>query len=546
MASELTIHLSDADPISGEALRILKRVLKDRGVASVEAPAASAQLLLDVAPGPGVQGYRIEDAGRAIRIVGHDPRGLLYGVGRFLHTSSFSDAGFLPGTWRGTTRPDCSFRGLYTAHNFHNWYREAPVADLERYVEDLALWGLNALVVPCCTNPHSPASVLYESMIPKQVQWLKSARKLGIRVGLLSTSVIDRVPDPAYAAVPVPDANPPRRGNIGDRVCLTHPEGIRVMREHLDRVMAMYEGVGLDFVTAFPYDEGGCGCSGCYPWGAKGYVRFCKMFGELARARYSGCELIAGTWCFDVREEPDGEFDGFDAAVRAEPGWCSRVMTDAHEDFPAWPLQHGSPGGLPMINFAEISMWGRWPWGGSGANPFPRRLERIWKQSRHLMDGGLPYSEGRFEDINKVTCLRLFWDKEAKADAIAREYAVAEFGPAAAGAVSEAIRLLEENYPVNPPDAARAGQALKLLESVERCMPASARIDWRWRLLLMRAIIDVETAAQPNVVTVRRNAAYEELIDINCAYVALCAVCPPAESAFARGQLRRPGTLATP
>jgi hypothetical protein len=433
---------------------------------------------------------------------------------------------------------------MYLAHNFYNWNREAPISEIERYIEDLALWGLNAVVVPWGTNPHSTSQELFGVMIPKQREWLRHVRKLGVRVGLITSSLIDRVPDPAYAAVPVPDTNPPRRGNVGDRVCMTHPEGGRALRKVLERAMTAYEDVGLDFVIAFPYDEGGCGCPGCWPWGAKGYVRFCKMCGDLARAKYPGCEFIAGTWCFDVREESDGEFDGFDTAVRADPGWCNRMMIDAHGDFPEWPLRHGSPGGLPVINFAEISMWGRWPWGASGANPYPQRLERIWKQSRHLMDGGTPYSEGRYEDINKVTCLSLFWNRNATADEIVRDYVTVEFGPDVVADVAEAIRLLEENYPVNPPDATRANRALALLEGAEPRMTAIARKAWRWRILMARAIIDAETAAHPKEVTARRNAAYEELIEIYCAQKAHCSVLPPAESAYVRGQLRRSGEAA--
>lgn len=522
----LQVHLADADPISRAALRILQRVLAERGITMQESSAAMAELHLEVAPGPGAEGYWIADMERGVRVVGHDPRGLLYGVGRLLHMSSYGN-GFVPGAWRGTSRPDCSFRGMYLAHNFHNWYREAPVAEITRYVEELALWGLNTLVVPCCTNPHSPSRELYETMIPKQVEWLRQARQLGIRIGVIATSVLDREPDPAYAAIPVPDDTPPKRGNEGDRVCLTHPEGVRALREHLERILAMYEDVGLDCVVAFPYDEGGCGCSGCYPWGAKGYVRFCKMLGEVAKKRHVGCELIAGTWCFDARQEPDGEYDGFDAALRAAPGWCQRVMTDAHGDFPAWPLQHGTPGGLPMINFAEISMWGRWPWGGSAANPFPRRLERIWKQSRHLLDGGLPYSEGRFEDLNKVMCLRLFWEKEATAETVTHEYAKAEFGAEAAAGVAAAVALLEENYPVSPPDPERAAKALALLQDIDRRLPATVRRAWRWRLLMLRATVDVERAVQPQTITPRCRAAYEEIVELYCAAQALSSVRPP-------------------
>ena len=45
---------------------------------------------------------------------------------------------------------------MYFAHNVRNWYRSAPLPDLERYVEDLALRGLNAIAFPCDTNPHCP------------------------------------------------------------------------------------------------------------------------------------------------------------------------------------------------------------------------------------------------------------------------------------------------------------------------------------------------------------------------------------------------------
>jgi hypothetical protein len=369
------------DPICQQVLRLFKRTLAERGVELIAGPAGTANLILQVRPGPGAEGYCVEDAGTAIRIIGNDPRGLLYGIGRFLHDAAFGPAGITFGAWRGTSRPDCSFRGIYLAHNFRNWYRSAPWQDVERYVEELALWGLNAIVVPVGTNPHSPASEIHTVMIPKQVEIMKAARCLGIRVGTIITNVIDHQPAPFFAAIPVPDTQPPRRGNVGYRVCLTHPDGVQAMRHQLEHDLALYAEVGLDFVVAFPYDEGGCGCPGCFPWGAKGYVQFCKMLGTVARTQYPGCQLIAGTWCFDVREQSDGEFAGFDAALRAEPGWCQMVMTDAHESFPEWPLHHGSPGGLPMINFAEISMWGRFPWGGSGANPFPRRLVEIWKQS---------------------------------------------------------------------------------------------------------------------------------------------------------------------
>lgn len=51
-------------------------------------------------------------------------------------------------------------------------------------------------------------------------------------------------------------------------------------------------------------------------------------------------------------------------------------------------------GGLPLLNFPEISMWGRGPWGGWGANPLPSRFEGLWQQTKGFVLGGMPYSEG--------------------------------------------------------------------------------------------------------------------------------------------------------
>ena len=36
---------------------------------------------------------------------------------------------------------------MYFASHFHNFYHDAPVEAVERYVGELALWGINALMV---------------------------------------------------------------------------------------------------------------------------------------------------------------------------------------------------------------------------------------------------------------------------------------------------------------------------------------------------------------------------------------------------------------
>jgi hypothetical protein len=64
-----------------------------------------------------------------------------------------------------------------------------------------------------------------------------------------------------------------------------------------------------------------------------------------------------------------------------------RLLADAHEDFPRYPLDAGVPGNLPLLNFPEISMWGNWPWGGFGANPQPAYLPP-WRNNEHFTLAG--------------------------------------------------------------------------------------------------------------------------------------------------------------
>jgi hypothetical protein len=528
-------------PLAHEATRLLIRELTERAGLEVIQTPQNPDLSLHLIPGSGPGSYRIENEGAVLRIIGHDPAGLLYGVGRFLHSAVSGDGTFSPSTsWRGTSTPACQFRGLYFAHNFHNWYRSAPQADVIRYVEDLALWGLNAIAFPFDTNPHCPADEIEKVMLPRQLELIQAAKRVGIRTGMITVAnTLLTVPTAEVAATPVPDAQPERRGNIGNRVCPSHPQGFALLASRFNRSLEAYRMVGLDFVVAFPYDEGGCGCAECRPWGGKGFIKACRELSRQAKAKFPDCRFIAGTWCFDVLDKPEGEFEGLDREIRANPGWCDEVMCDAHGDFPRWPLEQGSPGGLPMINFAEISMWGRWPWGGSGANPYPHRIARIWRQARHLLTGGLPYSEGCFEDINKVMCLNLFWDKAADADQVTRDYLGYEFGPAAVDKMAEAIRLMEDIYPPECRTFEKAQKVFDLIQEAATTLPAKVLSSWRWRILYLRAVIDFEAVTHPGptgVVSDKQNEAYEELVRLYSAQHSQSSITPIARSVSAHRQ----------
>ena len=98
------------------------------------------------------EGYKIEEKNGSWEITGSDSAGLYYGIGKLLHTAVWSEAGFLPKPPVGFISPACSFRAMYFAVHFYNWYQNAPLEELERYIEELLLWGLQQ---PCGDSPYN-------------------------------------------------------------------------------------------------------------------------------------------------------------------------------------------------------------------------------------------------------------------------------------------------------------------------------------------------------------------------------------------------------
>jgi len=254
-------------------------------------------------------------------------------------------------------------------------------------------------------------------------------------------------------------------------------------------------------------------------------------------SRHAGL-FIYGTWCFDARGEFEGEWSGLARAGRR------RRLGGFHHGrlprgFSAYPLHHGAPGGLPLLNFPEISMWGRYPWGGYGANPLPGRLQRLWRQVSAVCQGGFPYSEGIFEDINKAVCASFYRDRNAEALATVREYAACEFSPVHAGRIASAVELLERTYPRQTQSPDDVQSAWREISSIDRELPELAAKSWRWRILYLRALIDRELLNTPSGPhSDRCDEAFEELTEIYHAHNAGGPDAPPSRKCL--GVIARP------
>ncbi len=441
------------------------------------------------------EGYSIQDApGGGVRIVGADEHSILYGLGKFLRTSRYHQSDFVTSAWRGKSAPEGSFRAIYAATHFNNFYQAAPVEEVSRYLEDLTLWGANAVLacVPVFdfTGFDDPA---LRKHLDHLHQLYRAAKEIGLKTAL------GQCPNQGFKTAPAeilatPNRDPlGRKGNLGFNCCPSKPGGKDYLLDLYVKLFAEFKDIGLDYCLCWPYDEGGCGCDACHPWGAKTYPELSKSMVELERRIYPDLKVILSTWVYD--KPPAGEWEGLAALLEKDHAWLDAIMCDDHEDFPRYPLDHGVPAGLPLYNFPEISMWGRNPWGTFGANPLPGRYERLWKQTNGKVSGGMPYSEGIYEDMNKTICFQFYWKGNTPAEETLREYIAYEFSPNVVEDVLAAIHLLEEAWIERGP---KSVEAFNLLKKVDGELPLWARNSWRWRILYLRGLIDSQLVANGN------------------------------------------------
>ena len=504
-----------ADPAISRTYEILKDRIELRCSTRVVEGNGRAGIILAVDKGLPYEAFRLGDSDDGVRVAGGSPRGLLYGVGKLLRTSRY-DGLYSPSPWRGTSDPQGSLRGMYFATHFHNWYHTASEEEIVRYTEDMALWGVNTIMVILpMINLRDWSDPETEPAVALMRRYAKAAKDLGLQFATIAYNAMFSAAPDDIRATPLPDPTH-RRGNSGNPVCPGKPEGHAYILENFRVLFERLSDIGLDFLCHWPYDEGGCACEKCRPWGSGGYLRLSRDLSLLGREYFPNLKTILSTWLFDT--PPEGEWEGLTRELAVGDPWIDYILADSHEDFPRYPLDVGVPGGLPLINFPEISMWGNWPWGGAGAHPLPSRFQRLWDQVKHEVEGGFPYSEGIYEDMNKAVVTQFYWDRDRSARETLDEYITYEFGTGVSDDVSELIAILEKSasrcHQKQAISADEVRPAWRISEAVDVCLPAWARENWRWEILRLRAVLDRERFGGGGLETPAAVAAMQRLIEI--------------------------------
>jgi hypothetical protein len=86
------------------------------------------------------------------------------------------------------------------------------------------------------------------------------------------------------------------------------PAGRKYLLDAWEGLLGEYRSVGPTSPVYWPYDEGGCGCPQCWPWGSRGYVQICRDFTRLARSKTPHFKSVDRALMFD--KPPAGEWTG--------------------------------------------------------------------------------------------------------------------------------------------------------------------------------------------------------------------------------------------
>lgn len=218
----------------------------------------------------GPDGFRIEEVGPTkIRIAGNGAPGVLAGMGRFLRDSRYGHAGFEPTAWRGVSVPKKTLRGIYFATHFHNYYHDAPLGELERYVEDLGLWGFNVLTVWFDMHHFNG---IQDPNAQKFLARLRALHGMARRIGMQTGLVV--LGNEAYADSPKElRAEIAELWAFGVELCPAKPGAADLMLRWFDEEFKAFADLHIDYLGIGPYDQGGCTCEQCRPWGGERFFK---------------------------------------------------------------------------------------------------------------------------------------------------------------------------------------------------------------------------------------------------------------------------------
>ncbi len=320
-------------------------------------------------------------------------------------------------------------RECYCPAHFGNAYEAMGPREMAAYLGEMKGMGFNRygdwITTTDICNPYMSAAAwdLGKEQLDRKKKAFRAAQGLGLGLNLILT------PNHVYLDQLKPELAAKRSARVfGQLICPSQPEGRKVILGNFERWFKDFaaEGIRLNAFTAFAYDYGGCDCDACKPW----IVTFAKLMKEvhgIAQNYHPGIEPWFCSWWWTPEEH--AQFNAW--ADREAPGWV-QAITMHIEYGQTRPKEVPVPAGCRKLAFVHIGYGDQRDhevYGHHGAVIAPRRLPETLRELRRLgYDGFQAYSEGVFDDCNKMLLAGIGSGRYSEADAALRAYAQRYFG----------------------------------------------------------------------------------------------------------------------
>lgn len=406
------------------------------------------------------EGHRVLVDGKTVWVVGADPRGALFGVGRLLRTVEWArGTARLPASLDVAAAPAYPIRGHQLgyrarANSYDGWDKK----QYEQYIRDLVIFGANSIEnIPFEDSQKSPHWPVPRSVMNRQLSeicdrydvdyWVWTPATFDLtdqkrRAEELQTHEAFYRDCPRLNGVFFPGADPGKNP----------PELVMPFLEDVSKLLAKHHPEGKVWVS---------------------------MQG------FNGAKL---DYVVKYLEEQ-------------EPAWLGGIVAGPQASSPQ-ALRARLPKAYPLRDYPDITHTVRCQYpvtwwdpafnftlGRECCNPRPLFYTYVHQQTAPGTAGFISYSDGCHDDVNKVIWNLLGVDPNADPRQTLIEYARFFFGPDVAETAADGIMAFEKNWVGPLVTNPTIDSTLSLWQQLEKLKP-DLKDNWRWQLCLMRANYD--------------------------------------------------------
>lgn len=450
----LTLETSTTWPESGAAIALLSGTQSK--LHGKEIPSAAR---ITKAEGYGIVTDTSDAARPVIWIVGADPRGALYGVGRLLRGVDWSKGALsLARPINDTTAPLRAIRGHQLGYRAHsNSYDALSVEQYDQYIRELALFGTNSIEgIPFQDTRPTVSGYPREKM---NVDISRICEKYDVDYWVWTPADFDmndaekranalKMSEDLFRACPRLDAVFFPGGDPGDNPA----ELVIPYLEDLSRLLLKHHPKA----KIWPSMQG-------FPSTGEDKV-------------YAWLESAKPDWIGGITGGPGSP---------PLPEIRSRLSKEyGLRDYPDITHSVRCQFPVPWWDPAFAFTLGR-----ECINPRPLFFARVIRDVGPFTDGFISYSDGVQDDVNKVLWSSLSWDPARDVTSIIADYARFFFGSDIVEQAGAGILALERNFEGALAENGGVDATLALWTALEARKPDLAG-NWRWQMCLFRAYYD--------------------------------------------------------